>query len=404
MDRYPNTARSTRQRRNSVKIDKAPETPRALRRVPRKSTKAEVDETDLVQVLADPVPQGLNSVGLRQQGKAASPNSWYVYQDKPYFLQPTAWRAKTSDTRKLHIRWINEIKSMPAEYLDRDLPQAIMEYVRHIAVMRQWKWSTYAKNLSAIESALESLPLYTNQKKGIFLKECPEWRDNLLGAQLKERESVAQPPEPLTIDMYDKARKALEHREPVAELYLTMLWMFAARPADVSRLRVRDVTIGQPHDSGTVPVQLTIREGKAAKFRGPYPVASILTRQQASMLQQLMKERSASQRIFSEPAVIRSKTLAEVKKVCAEATLQSLRKGAVRHLAQQGVPEDQLMLMTGHTQINTLRKYLGYGRQLTAEGAEAQGNAVLLHPEQSNSETERRAPRTSRSGTRRSTV
>eukprot|EP00796_Vickermania_ingenoplastis_P011269 gene11268-biopygen7750 len=31
MDRYPNTARSTRQRRNSVKIDKAPETPRALR-------------------------------------------------------------------------------------------------------------------------------------------------------------------------------------------------------------------------------------------------------------------------------------------------------------------------------------------------------------------------------------
>eukprot|EP00796_Vickermania_ingenoplastis_P006778 gene6778-biopygen4614 len=137
MDRYPNTARSTRQRRNSVKIDKAPETPRALRRVPRKSTKAEVDETDLVQVLADPVPQGLNSVGLRQQGKAASPNSWYVYQDKPYFLQPTAWRAKTSDTRKLHIRWINEIKSMPAEYLDRDLTQAIMEYVRHIAVMRQ---------------------------------------------------------------------------------------------------------------------------------------------------------------------------------------------------------------------------------------------------------------------------
>eukprot|EP00796_Vickermania_ingenoplastis_P012495 gene12494-biopygen9053 len=98
------------------------------------------------------------------------------------------------------------------------------------------------------------------------------------------------------------------------------------------------------------------------------------------MLQQLMKERSASQRIFSEPAVVRSKTLAEVKKVCAEATLQSLRKGAVRHLAQQGVPEDQLMLMTGHTQINTLRKYLGYGRQLTAEGAEAQGNAVLLHP------------------------
>eukprot|EP00796_Vickermania_ingenoplastis_P008509 gene8509-biopygen5845 len=183
MTAYPESTSTQRQRRNAIAIDKAPEAPRAMRKAPRqqKANEREVDETDLVQVLSDPVPAGLNAVGLRPEGGTTSPSAWYVYQEKPYWVQPTAWRAKTIDTRKLHIRWLNEIKSMPAEFLDRDLPQAIMEYMRCIAVKRKWKWSTYAKNLSAVEAALENLPLYTNQKQGIRLKDCPEWRENLSG-------------------------------------------------------------------------------------------------------------------------------------------------------------------------------------------------------------------------------
>eukprot|EP00796_Vickermania_ingenoplastis_P011265 gene11265-biopygen8190 len=59
----------------------------------------------------------------------------------------------------------------------------------------------------------------------------------------------------------------------------------------------------------------------------------------------------------------------------------SLRKGAVLHLAHKGArgPTD-----AHTTPVNTLRKYLGYGRQLTAEGVAAQANAGLLHPEQSS--------------------
>eukprot|EP00796_Vickermania_ingenoplastis_P010632 gene10632-biopygen7592 len=68
-----------------------------------------------------------------------------------------------------------------------------------------------------------------------------------------------------------------------------MLWMFAARPADISRLRVRSITFSAPDENGNIPTQITIREGKGAKFRGPYPVASILLPQQATVLQHLMR-------------------------------------------------------------------------------------------------------------------
>eukprot|EP00796_Vickermania_ingenoplastis_P011276 gene11276-biopygen7754 len=163
-----------------------------------------------------------------------------------------------------------------------------------------------------------------------------------------------------------------------------MLWMFAARPADITRLRVRSIAFSEPDANRNIPTQITIREGKGAKFRGPYPVASVLLPQQATVLQHLMQDKLGSQLIFKNAAEVREQTLRVVHKVCPDATLQSLRKGAVLHLAHKGVPEDQLMRITGHTQVNTLRKYLGYGRQLTAEGVAAQANAGLLHPEQSS--------------------
>lgn len=367
--------------RKGITVDKAPVQSRAER--PRAQTKASdnVDETDLAQVLKDPVPAGLNALGLRQEGMATSPEAWYVYQGKPYFVQQTAWNAKTKATRDLHIRWLNEIKSMPREYLSRDLPHAIMEYVRWIAVKRGWKWATYAKNLTSIESALENLPLYTNQKTGIRLRDCPEWRENLSGAQLKEHESEAEPPAPVTITDYEKIRKGLELTHPTEALFLTMMWMFAARPADIIRLRVRDVNFSSAEDTENVLTQLTIREGKAVKFRGPYPISSILPRKYASILQTMMNNKSRKQRIFENADSVRTRVLQEIHTVVPQANLSSLRKGAAMHLASSGVSEEELMRLTGHTQLKTLRKYLQYGLQPTAEDVTAQGNAELLLPQ-----------------------
>lgn len=349
--------------------------------VPRKRASG---ETDPAQVLKDPVQSRLNAIGLSREGTAASPEQWYIYPEMPSSLQPIAWKAKTLQTRRLHIRWLQEIRSMPRYLLGRDLPQAILELVRLIAVKRQWKWSTYAKALVSIQGALENLPLYTNQKKGIRLTECPEWREAVAGAQLQERQSDPDPPTPIASSQMQKVHRELRAKNPQAALFLKMMWMFAARPGDILSLRARDLTFGTPDAKRNVPTTLTIREGKGAKFRGPYPVASVLEKDDASLLQKMVTQTRPSQRIFTECERLREMVRTAIKKECPTAALPSIRKGAVRHLARQGVPESQLMRMTGHTRTDTLKRYLGYGLQLTMEGAEAQANASQLLPQPSS--------------------
>lgn len=361
------------------KVDSLPSTAKDL---PHR--KGSDENSDLTQVLKNPVDARLNAIGLSREGTATSPEQWYIYPAMPSSLQPIAWKAKTPQTRRLHIRWLQEIRSMPRYLLGRDLPQAILEFVRMIAVKRQWKWSTYAKALVSIQGALENLPLYTNQKKGIRLTDCPEWREAVAGAQLQERQSIPEPPTPIAIAQMQKVYKDLKARHPPAALFLKMMWMFAARPGDILSLRARDLTFGTPDAQGNLPTTLTIREGKGAKFRGPYPVASILERSDASLVQKMVTQTRPSQKIFQECERLRGMVRTALKQACPTAALPSIRKGAVRHLARQGVPESQMMRMTGHTRTDTLKRYLGYGLQLTMEGAEAQANASQLLHEQNS--------------------
>jgi integrase len=41
--------------------------------------------------------------------------------------------------------------------------------------------------------------------------------------------------------------------------------------------------------------------------------------------------------------------------------LRSIRRGSLTTLAEQGVPEDVLMQVSGHASVQTLKRYLGYG-------------------------------------------
>jgi len=387
LTKYPKSAQ--RQSGPQIKIDNAPDEAsqhKIKKRKMKEDTGEEIRVDNVTSVLNEPVPGNLNSVGLRMEGVAASPKDWYVYPSMPSSLQPIAWQARTEGTRRLHLKWINEIKCMPQDLLNRDLPQAILELVRRVGTARAWSWSTYAKALVSIQSALENLPLYTNQKKGIKLSDCPEWRASVAGAQLKEKESVPVTEDPLTIEEFEEAERMLHNDKPEAALFLTMMWMFAARPGDIARIRKRDVTFSPPDEQGNIPTSITIREGKAVKFRGPYPISTVLLQTDASKLLKLMEAATRSQRIFSDLNQLKLTARTALQRVRKDLSLPLVRKGAVCHLARVGVPEEQLMRLTGHTLVNTLRRYLGYGRQLTAEGAEAQASAGRLHQKQNSSE------------------
>jgi len=154
-----------------VRVDKPPalmgptSAPQAPPQQRNKRGTEQDDELDegrvLVEALKEPVAAHLNAVGSPQEGMEASPRNWLIYAAKPPHIQESAWCAKTIATRRDHIRWLQDIKAMPADLLNRPLPQAILELVRRIAVCRSWKWTTYSKTLANIETACEYLPLYS---------------------------------------------------------------------------------------------------------------------------------------------------------------------------------------------------------------------------------------------------
>jgi integrase len=248
--------------------------------------------------------------------------------------------------------------------------------VRRVALARGWKWSTTSKALATIQGALLNLPLYTNQLEGIAVAEWPEWRAATKTARRYEHEVPPEAAPPVTQRETEAARRHL-HGSHEARLYLGMMWSFAARAADIGSLAAGDVTLGAERSDGTTDVSLTIRRGKGAKFRGPYPIASRLRREDASELRKILAARHPRQRLFANATSMRNLVRAALRKESPLSALSSVRKGAARHLAAMNIPEDELQRLTGHTRPDTLRRYLGYGHQLTREAVAAQANAAL---------------------------
>ncbi|KAK7199243.1 Phage integrase family [Novymonas esmeraldas] len=317
----------------------------------------------------------------RYPGGCACPREWFIHPGKPPQVAQVAWTAMSPQVREQHRTWLQHLAAMPADLLSLPLHKAAVELVRRMACARQWKWSTIARHYATIQAALLQLPLYTNQTTPIDLAAEPEWRYATAGARRFERETIPDPPAPLTVAEYGQVHRRLSD-SPEAQVYAALMWACAARAGDIGHLMVRDIHFGSPIPPDSVRLQLTIRRGKGARFRGPYPIPTVLTRQDASALQGLMGQRAAQGRLFPNEPPLRTRVAAAVKAVNSSAALPSFRKGAARHLAASGVPEEALMRVTGHTRVETLRRYLGYGLQATAEDVAVQDgvNAALNPP------------------------
>lgn len=343
----------------------------------RPGKKPQHTAASLLEVSAQPC---LNVRGRRIRGYTC-PRGWFIHPDRPPFTSPVGWEEKTKEVRKQHLRWLRELRAMPADLLAFDLPQAAIELVRRMALARKWRWSTISRTLQMIHGALINLPLYTNELEGIDLSTSPEWRAACSAARRFEREEEPSPPPPATQEEVVQAYKHLAST-PEAAVYLSMLWSFAARAGDIGSLHGRDVTIGQDRGDGTVGVALTMKRGKGARFRGPYPLASTLRRQDAAVLHKLVAARKPDERVFANLDGIRTYVRTALKRVNPHLTISSIRKGAARHLAQKKVPEEEIQRLTGHSRMDTLRRYLGYGLHLTKEAVMAQDSVgrALLEP------------------------
>lgn len=304
------------------------------------------------------------------------PSTWFVFKEKFPHVLPLAWAAVTDGVRKQQRRWVQEIKSMPHALQQMPLPTGIATLLTTLAAKRGWASSTLATTFTTVRGALLNLPLYTNESQGIDLALDPGWRAAAKAAARLAREREARAPPYLTYEDYENGRSTLRNTDPEAYMFLTLMWQCAARPKEISELRAHNVSLKALKDNA-FPVAFSIRQGKGTRFRGPYKIPTALEQEDGDLLRRLLSRRRSGEKVFLT-SVPRMKVRATIRLANRSYGLASIRKGAVRYLADHGMPTEQLMRITGHTSVATLHRYLGYGLHLLQEDVITQANAAKI--------------------------
>jgi hypothetical protein len=300
---------------------------------------------------------------------------WNVYDEQPAHVHNLVWGKLSNSTRHNHINILKEMQKMPKEWDDTPISQAVVEMVLARARTRGWRWSTIASYMSSCGSACLDLHLYTDNhgKKGINLKEWGYFQTALNRACSLAKTRTLEPvkSKAFTQEEYDTLERSLRKSNGGAWYLLYMTWYFAGRIGDVRRLQPRliDFDMENEDEFGNIIVKAKFVEGKGAYFWGPYTISTSMPMTHAQQLQEYLRERPQDQHAFSQ-ADQRIVSKAIIEKFPHDHSVRSLRRGRLVTLAQQGVSDEKLKLLSGHKRMSTLHRYLGFGHH-SSDGREA---------------------------------
>jgi len=252
-----------------------------------------------------------------------------------------------------------------------------------MGVARSWAISTVRKALTQIRGALLNLPLYTKERTGYDMAQHAEWKAASAGVGILTKSAPTDPPLPITYEQYQKARK-IGAKTPTVVLFVDMMWALAARAGDVAGLRKEDIYVGSTQASTGGQQQLaeltvTIRRGKGARFRGPYPIATMATEETADTLRKALAELKPGERLFQDAKGMKKAAKELLQSIHPRIMLPSIRKGAARQLAESGATLEQLGQILGHTRKTTTQIYLGFGAQISGDLARTRTKTASLH-------------------------
>jgi hypothetical protein len=254
------------------------------------------------------------------------------------------------------------------------LSRAIVQFVMAAATAGKWKWSTISGALSSACSALRSLTLYTNQLHGIDLRADPYFADSMAAAQTEARRSSVAPQKSRAIspDEVSDLRRVI--KDPAARLLLELAWITTCRVGDLRVLEPKHVMIAASGDDSLRKVSLLFTRGKGVAFWGPFSIIAYLPAAIAKDLAELCANRADASQLFEASA---QAVLSKHVNALPDCSLRSLRRGALVRYSEHGATDRQLQLASGHHNVSTLMRYLGWGRHSGEAGAAALARARL---------------------------
>jgi DnaJ-domain-containing protein 1 len=154
-------------------------------------------------------------------------------------------------------------------------------------------------------------------------------------------------------------------KAPGARLLLLLCWHFASRVGDMRQVRVSDVVLRDAPSSVAerVLVRITFRRGKVSTITGPVTLVAYVPKRVASAIVEYKRGKAAAEDMFSlrNQAELSARVRALKPVNGRKFTLLSIRRGALVHLAQAGVSDEDLQALSGHRRRETLMRYLGWG-------------------------------------------
>eukprot|EP00760_Papus_ankaliazontas_P016058 PhM_4_TR16755/c1_g1_i1/m.26694 len=314
-----------------------------------------------------PLPQDPDREPLRAPASATNHAArgdaitrYFIHNDRPPHVHRSVWSEMASSTRKAHIRWLNRLKSVPTELHRSPLPHVAVELILRRANDNAWSWSTISSALSTLASALRDLPLYTNARDGFDLRSDTYYSAALRHAQRRAREASLNPKKSAPLSQADFITLS-KRISGGAWVLLQLSWFLAGRVGDTRQLRRQHVVLGALDSAtDTVAVQATFTAGKGAYFCGPYTIHSRLPSSCATAIREHLRVLNQDDPICS---VADQNTLSKAVRELPDHSLRSIRKGSLTFLADCGVDDASLQLISGHRRKDTLMRYLGWGKR-----------------------------------------
>lgn len=298
----------------------------------------------------------------------------YIFQDKPPHIHTVSWNRVSHHTHRSRIRWLNVLRAIEQPLHRVPFDSAVLETVTSLAKKRRWKPSTFSKALSDVAAACRSLTLYTNASSSIDLESSVLFTEAMRRARSLAESTIPREIRPLL----DYAPLLPLFTTPYPRALFCLCWHSAARVGDARQLRKEDIEFLAPDSTGTAPVnvRLTFRRGKGFAFWGLYTIVCKIPRQEAQKISSCMDSRPPNENIFSTED---QKCLTKVLK-SKGFEARSIRKGKLISLARAGCSDADIMALSGHKKLSTLRKYIGNEGLNDAAAAERRATQETVEP------------------------
>jgi len=265
------------------------------------------------------------------------------------------------------------------------------EMLAEQAIKEKWKATTLARKANSMIGALQKLPLYTTIQKGIKLVHSAHYKDWHRAVQISAAAARVDFPTAMHMEEYkkivDRFMTAPLGAGNNALAFIIISWTLAARFGDVCKLQKCDLKLEVK--AGEYLVEAVFLRGKTARLGDPHrvtmPLPTYKAREVHEKLGRTFQWRASGEFLVSAPTKTAyrhfyEKSREQLRKVNTQLELRSMRRGRLQMLAAVMKPQD-LMEISGHKQMTTLLRYLGWGDTATAKKAAHIGYAVSAEHE-----------------------